>query len=92
MRPQTDGYIESATLGGTARAREEFTAITRTIAELERRRPGSTRCVAAWTTKRLADGSLIGVPFEGPRRRGLTVAAAAERLRRTERIINRRAQ
>jgi len=86
--PQTDGFVESATLGGASRAREEFVAITRTIAALERRRPGSTRGVDAWTTRRLADGTLIGVPCAGPRRRGMSIADAEQRLRANERIIN----
>jgi HK97 family phage prohead protease len=86
--------VEYATVDGGSRAAAEMAAIKATIRELERRRPGSTRHVTAWTTKAVADGSLIGVPYEGPRGRGMTIAAASARLRHTQRLIdiNRRTQ
>lgn len=72
--------LERADRFGRDQARRSYAAITQTIRDLEKRNPGCTRHVAAWTVTELPDGSLIGVP-KSPVQKRLTVA---EMTRRTQ--------
>jgi hypothetical protein len=58
MRNPSLEYAE----GDRPQAREQAEAIRYTIDELEKRKPGSTRNLTSWTTRRCGDGKLVAIP------------------------------